>query len=107
MVGEGSGATSDIEIGKEHKGTVLQLRIHQSHVGLYKKVHVDLTQHPYLAWEWKVTELPVYGDAREGQRNAQTDGEHEPDQAMTDRPDDLSILKMNSEAAISYSVFSF
>ena len=66
--------TPDIEIVKEHKGTVLKLRSRQSNVALYKKIKVDLSQHPHLAWDWKVTELPIHGDARDGQRDDQAAG---------------------------------
>ncbi len=66
--------TSDIEIVREQKGTVLRLRSHQSNVALYKTVQVDLAQYPQLTWEWKVTELPIHGDARDGQRDDQAAG---------------------------------
>jgi len=66
--------TPEIELVKEHKGTVLKLRSHQSNVALYKEVDVDLTQHPRLSWEWKVTELPEHGDARHGERDDQAAG---------------------------------
>ncbi len=66
--------TSDIELVKERKGTVLKLRSNESNVALYKKVHVDLSEHPNLSWEWKVTELPVQGDARDGQLGDQAAG---------------------------------
>ncbi len=66
--------TSDIELVKEHKGTVLKLRSNESNVALYKKIHVDLSAHPNLSWEWKVTELPVHGDARDGQLDDQAAG---------------------------------
>jgi hypothetical protein len=64
----------EIEIVKEHRGSVLKLRSDQSNVALYKKVHVDLAQHPNLLWEWKVTELPVGGDARDGELDDQAAG---------------------------------
>lgn len=66
--------TPEIELVKEHKGTVLKLRSHQSNVALYKEVNVNLTQHPHLSWEWKVTELPVHGDARYGEQDDQAAG---------------------------------
>ena len=66
--------TPDIEIVKEHKGSVLKLRSHQSNVALYKEVQVDLDQYPNLSWEWKVTELPVHGDARYGEQDDQAAG---------------------------------
>ena len=66
--------TPEIEIVKEHKGSVLRLRSHQSNVALYKKIQVDLTEHPNLSWKWKVVELPVHGDARDGQRDDQAAG---------------------------------
>ena len=64
----------EIEIVKERKGCVLRLRSHQSNVALYKTVDVDLAQHPHLSWEWKVTELPLNGDARDGQLDDQAAG---------------------------------
>jgi hypothetical protein len=66
--------TPEIELITEHKGTVLKLRSHQSNVAMYKKMHVDLDQHPNLSWEWKVTELPLEGDARDGERDDQAAG---------------------------------
>ena len=66
--------TPDIEMVKEHKGTVLKLRSRQSNVALYKKVQVDLSNHPHLAWEWKVMKLPTHGNARDGQRDDQAAG---------------------------------
>ena len=65
---------SEIEIVKEHQGSVLKLRSHHSNVALYKKVHVDLDLYPNLLWEWKVTELPVHGDARDGELDDQAAG---------------------------------
>ena len=64
----------DIEIVREHKGTVLKLRSHQSNVALYKEIDIDLAQYPNLLWEWKVTELPLHGDARHGHRDDQAAG---------------------------------
>lgn len=66
--------TPEIEIIKERKGSVLRLRSHQSNVALYKSIHVDLEQHPDLSWEWKVTELPLHGDARDGELDDQAAG---------------------------------
>lgn len=66
--------TPEIELITERKGTVLKLRSHQSNVAMYKEVHVDLEQHPNLSWEWKVTELPLKGDARYGERDDQAAG---------------------------------
>ena len=66
--------TPEIEIVKEHKRSVLKLGSHQSNVALYKKVHVDLDLHPNLSWEWKVTKLPVNGDARDSQMDDQAAG---------------------------------
>jgi len=66
--------TPEFELVKEHKGTVLKLRSHQSNVALYKEVNVDLAQYPNLSWEWKVTELPVHGDARNGELDDQAAG---------------------------------
>ncbi|MDH5427867.1 MAG: DUF3047 domain-containing protein [Nitrospirota bacterium] len=64
----------DIEIVKESQRSVLKLRSHRSNVALYKKVHVDLDLHPNLSWEWKVTEWPIHGDARDGQLDDQAAG---------------------------------
>ncbi len=66
--------TPEIEIVKESQGTVLKLQSHQSNVALYKELEIDLAQHPTLSWEWKVTELPTAGDARDGQRDDQAAG---------------------------------
>ena len=66
--------TPEIELVKEHKGTVLKLRSHQSNVALYKEVEVDLAQYPNLSWEWKVTEFPEHGDARYAERDDQAAG---------------------------------
>ena len=64
----------EIEIVKEHQGSVLKLRSHQSNVALYKKVYVDLDLYPNLLWKWKVTELPVDGDARDSELDDQAAG---------------------------------
>jgi len=66
--------TPEIELVKEHKGTVLKLRSHQSNVALYKEVDIDLAQYPNMSWEWKVTELPEHGDLRDGQLDDQAAG---------------------------------
>ena len=44
--------TPEIEIVKEHQGSVVKLQSHQSNVALFKKVHVDLDLYPNLLWEW-------------------------------------------------------
>ncbi len=66
--------TPEVEIIKERNGTVLRLRSHQSNVALYKTLDVDLAQYPNLSWKWKVTELPVHGDARDAERDDQAAG---------------------------------
>jgi hypothetical protein len=64
----------EIEIVKEHQRSVLKLRSHDSNVALHKKVHVDLDLYPNLLWKWKVTELPVHGDVRDGELDDQAAG---------------------------------
>lgn len=42
----------------------LKLRSNSSSFSLNKELEIDLTQTPYLEWQWKVTELPKGGDFR-------------------------------------------
>jgi hypothetical protein len=46
-------------------GQVLQLRSNSASFSLQTQVHVPLQSTPYLAWCWKVTQLPVGGDFRQ------------------------------------------
>jgi hypothetical protein len=56
--------TPEISTGTGPEGPFVSLRSHKSSFSLERSVDVDLAQYPYLAWRWKVTELPRGGDFR-------------------------------------------
>jgi hypothetical protein len=64
----------DIEIVRADGRLALRLRSESSSFALYRDVVVDPAVQPRLAWSWKVTALPVDGDARTPSRNDQAIG---------------------------------
>lgn len=46
------------------QGACLHMKSVKSSFGVERSVDVDPNQQPYLAWRWKVTELPAGGDFR-------------------------------------------
>lgn len=56
--------TPEIATGSGPEGAFLQLRSHKSSFSVERGVDVDVAQYPYLAWRWKVAELPRGGDFR-------------------------------------------
>jgi hypothetical protein len=56
--------TPRISTGSGPEGAFVQLRSQKSSFSLERGVDVDLGQYPYLAWRWKVNELPRGGDFR-------------------------------------------
>jgi len=63
--------TPRISTGSGPEGTFVQLRSQKSSFSLERGVDVDLAQYPYLAWRWKVTELPRGGDFRKASTDDQ------------------------------------
>ena len=61
--------TSDIELVRADGRLALRLRSQSSAFALYRDVVVDPAVQPRLSWAWKVTRLPVDGDARDPARN--------------------------------------
>ena len=59
----------DIELLRVDGRLALKLRSQSSAFALYRDVVVDPAVQPRLAWTWKVTQLPVDGDARDPARN--------------------------------------
>lgn len=55
---------ADLTLVPDGDGQALRLRSRLSSFSLAKAVEIDLKKTPYLAWEWKVTELPNRGDFR-------------------------------------------
>ncbi|MFQ5847439.1 MAG: DUF3047 domain-containing protein [Candidatus Methylomirabilales bacterium] len=55
---------ADLALVEDGSGPVLRLRSNASSFAIQKEVNIDLTQTPFLVWEWKVTELPEGGDFR-------------------------------------------
>jgi hypothetical protein len=55
---------ADLTLVPDGDGRALRLRSRLSSFSLGKTVDIDLKKTPYLAWEWKVTELPDGGDFR-------------------------------------------
>jgi hypothetical protein len=54
----------DISIAAENEKASLHLRSVRSSFALEREVNVDPQKMPYLAWHWKVTQLPSGGDFR-------------------------------------------
>ncbi len=65
---------SDYALVNDNQKKVLHLRSRESSFSVNKELDLDLTQHPILTWEWKVTELPRGADARVGDRDDQAAG---------------------------------
>jgi len=64
----------DVELVRVDGRLALRLRSDGSSFALYRDVVVDPAVQPRLAWSWKVTRLPVDGDARDPARNDQAVG---------------------------------
>jgi hypothetical protein len=64
----------DIELLRADGRLALRLRSESSSFVLYRDVVVDPSVQRRLAWSWKVTRLPVDGDARDPARNDQAVG---------------------------------
>lgn len=56
--------TPQIASCTENDGPCLHLKSVKSSFALERSVDVDAAQMPFLAWRWKVTELPANGDFR-------------------------------------------
>ena len=54
----------DIATGSDDEAAFVRLRSRKASFALERSVDVDLDQYPYLAWRWKVSELPRGGDFR-------------------------------------------
>lgn len=54
----------DLAIVNDSQGRVLRLKSRSSSFGLERGINVDPERFPYLAWKWKVSELPRGGDCR-------------------------------------------
>ena len=64
----------DVELVRADGRLALHLRSESSSFALYRDVVVDPNVQPRLAWSWKVTRLPIDGDARVPTRNDQAVG---------------------------------
>jgi len=56
--------TPDITIIGDSNSRVLRFKSRKSSFALERGVDIDITQFPYLNWNWKVSELPNGGDFR-------------------------------------------
>jgi hypothetical protein len=54
----------DIRLTSEGGAEILELRSSRSSFGLQRKVEVDLSRRPILAWRWRAEVLPEGGDFR-------------------------------------------
>jgi Protein of unknown function (DUF3047) len=54
----------DIKVIPDAQGSVLRLKSRASSFALERGVDIDPARYPYLAWRWKVTEVPREGDFR-------------------------------------------
>jgi len=54
----------EIAVIDEPSSRVLRFKSRKSSFALDRGVDVDVAQFPYLAWTWKVSELPIGGDFR-------------------------------------------
>lgn len=64
----------DVELVRVDGRLALRLRSQSSSFALYRDVVVDPSVQPRLAWSWKVTRVPIDGDARDPARNDQAVG---------------------------------
>ena len=64
----------DVELIRADGRLAVRLRSESSSFALYRDVVVDPAVQPRLAWSWKVTQLPVDGDARNPSLNDQAVG---------------------------------
>ena len=71
---EFAGGKPDVDLVRADGRVALRLRSESSSFALYRDVVIDPAVQPHLAWSWKVTKLPVDGDARDPQRNDQAIG---------------------------------
>jgi len=55
---------ADLALVQDGEGRALELRSKASSFSLQREVAIDLTQSPFVVWQWKVTELPQRGDFR-------------------------------------------
>jgi len=55
---------ADLALVQDGEDRALELRSRASSFSLQRKVAIDLTQSPFVVWQWKVTELPQRGDFR-------------------------------------------
>jgi len=54
-----------LELVRAEPGLALRLRSVHASFALYRDVIVDLREHPFLAWSWRVVRLPAGGDVRQ------------------------------------------
>jgi hypothetical protein len=54
-----------VELVRDENHLALRLRSDHTSFALYQDVIVDLREFPFLAWSWKVVQLPDGGDVRE------------------------------------------
>jgi Protein of unknown function (DUF3047) len=62
---------ASVELVRDEDRLALRLRSEQTSFALYRDVVVDLREFPFLAWSWKVLQLPDGGDVRERARDDQ------------------------------------
>ena len=58
------GEGSDVYRVRSDHELYLEANAKESAVTIAKKFEYDLTEYPYLSWQWRVTELPKGGDER-------------------------------------------
>lgn len=56
--------TPDVSVIKEPEGAAIRLKSNKSSFGLERGVDIDSEQLPWVAWRWKVSQLPREGDFR-------------------------------------------
>jgi hypothetical protein len=64
----------DVELVRADGRLAVRLRSEASSFAIHRDVVVDPAVQPRLAWSWKVTRLPMDGDARDPARNDQAVG---------------------------------
>lgn len=55
---------ADFSIEDAPWGRAIHLRSSSNSFALYRDIHIDLKQHPYINWRWKAVKLPENGDVR-------------------------------------------
>ena len=62
---------ASVELVRADGRLAMRLRSDRASFAVHRDVLIDLKTLPYLAWTWKVTQIPAAGDVRDGARDDQ------------------------------------